>query len=83
MRTVLVHPYPFVYVIGEMPPEMPETDPIVDTVAIAVFPLLQIPPANELDRSEFPPAHKVVLPVIAKTGLTVTVVVIEQPPGMV
>ena len=62
------------------PVTMPVTDP---TVAIAVLPLLQVPPAVASDSVTDAPDGNVVLPVTGNMLFTVTVAKTLQPPTVV
>jgi hypothetical protein len=55
-----------VYVIMEVPPDIPDTTPDVPTVAILVFELLHTPPASppEIERFVVAPNATVAVPVI-------------------
>jgi hypothetical protein len=67
-----------------VPAETPVTSPVlVFTVATAVLLLLHVPPVAVFERVVVPFEHKVVFPVIGARGLTVTVVVSEQPVDIV
>ena len=66
-----------------MPEDTPVTNPVVAlTVATAVLVLLHVPPNVPSVNTEVWPTHIVVVPPIAPgIGLTVTVIVAEQPDG--
>lgn len=78
-------PQPFVtvYEIVVVPPEIPATTPLVDTVPTVVFVLLHVPPPVPLaDSVVVAPTHTVGLPLIVPgeaNGFTVTVAVALQP----
>jgi hypothetical protein len=71
---------PAVYVIVAEPPLTPVTTPPALTVAIAVFEDDHVPPATLPVKVVVAPAQSVVVPEIVGVGLTVMVVVLEQPP---
>ena len=76
---------PTVYEIVAVPAVMPDTMPVVPTVAFALL-LLQVPPAVASPRLVVEPTHTPNVPEItAGEGLTVTVTVVlpEQPPLVV
>ena len=61
------------------PVTMPVTEPMV---AIEVTGDIQVPPGVE-DKTDVPPTHSVVVPVIAAgEAFTVSSLVTEQPPGV-
>ena len=75
--TKLVQPFAFVmvYVIVAVPAETPLTTPVeASTVAVAVFELVQTPPAGVLASVVVAPAHTLVVPVIAVTTGKVLIV---------
>jgi hypothetical protein len=71
---VLRHPDASLYVIIVLPTLTPVTIPVTDpTVAIAVLPLLHVPPAVASDSVTDAPDGNVVLPVTGNILFTVTV----------
>ena len=63
-----------------VPSATPVTMPLPSTVAILVFPLLHVPVPPALNKVVFPPAHNVVVPVIALgEPLTANVATAGQP----
>ncbi len=78
---VIIHPVGIVYVIIAVPADTPVTMPLeVPTVAIAVFPLLQVPLGVTSLRLVVKPTHMLSRPVIgAGSGLTTNVAVIIHP----
>ena len=70
-------PRVIVYVIVEVPADIPFTTPSLPTVAIAGLLLLQTPPVKELARVEVEPTHKEVEPEIRGfKGIALTVILI-------
>jgi hypothetical protein len=62
-----LHPVPSVYVIAAVPADTPVTTPeVLLTVAIAVAPLLHVPPDMELASVVVSPIHTLAEPVIAE-----------------
>jgi hypothetical protein len=81
-----IHPVEnILYVIVAVPVDTPLTIPVVSpTVAIAVLPLLQVPPPVPSASVVVAPVHTVVMPVIpAGDGYTVIAIAIVQPVGSV
>ena len=67
-----------------VPDEIPVTKPVDTTVAIAVLPLLQLPPVRVLVSVVVPPVASVAVPpMVGGLLFTVTTLVTLQPPGMV
>lgn len=67
-----------------VPANTPVTFPVLLTVAIAIFPLDQVPPPDELLSNVCAPTHTVCIPVIAfGIGFTVATTVSKQPLGAV
>lgn len=87
----LLQPLPFVsvYRIVTVPAATPETRPVVDTLAIEEFDVLQIPPVVVSVNNVVFPLQTVLFPLIGERAdgiaLTVTVVVARllQPPSFV
>lgn len=71
-----------VYVITAVPPETPETMPLMEpTVAIPVLPLVQMPPVGDDVKAVVEPEHTLVAPVMLPGDvLTDTVCDIPQLP---
>ena len=63
-----------------MPADMPDTTPVVLTVAIPVLLLVHVPPVGEDPSAVVDPAHTTGVPEIADgNGFTVTTLVVVQP----
>jgi len=67
-----------------MPGAIPVTTPLVEfTIAVAVLPLAHTPPGVALDKVVLNVGHTDAIPVTAAgAGLTVTILVAMQPPGI-
>jgi hypothetical protein len=75
--TVALQPVVSVYIIGVIPTDAPQALPELLTVAIPVLPVLQVPPADELNRAEQEPTHTCNRPAIgAGSGFTVIITVV-------
>jgi hypothetical protein len=78
---VMIQPVESVYVITEVPAEMPVTTPDINpTWAFEVSELDHVPPVSVSDNEVVCPTHTVLIPSIGVgSGLTVTTVVRKQP----
>lgn len=83
-ETMRLQPVARVYVMSATPADTPDTLPVVlVTVAMLVLLLAQVPPPVAV-RAVVAPSHTLVVPLMAPgNGLTVTVIVLRQPPGSV
>ncbi len=73
-------PQPVLYVIVVVPLLTPVTTPAADTVAVAVFALLQVPYKEAFDRVADEPEHTEAEPPIAAAGATTVIIVVARQP---
>jgi hypothetical protein len=77
---VLKHPAGVVYVITEVPPDIPVTTPVAaPTDAMVALVLLHVPPPIEPDKFVVLPTHADKVPVMLGNPFTTTVAIAEQP----
>lgn len=81
------HEFETVYVIVDVPVAIPKSVPVAEPiVATDVFELLQVPPDTVVEKVAVLPVQILVTPDIAPAldaGLTVSVLVVKQPPESV